>query len=185
MIRHAGVTPANMAEALRQSKDERINYIISNGRISNPNIGGGAWRDYHGSNPHVMHFHLSVKKDGSENPAPWEAVATVESTPNPEAPGPRLERLPTLKLGSKGEAVAVLQAFLKVKIDGEFGAETEAAVKAAQTKAKILADGVVGPYTWGALSGQKLKAPPKSTKKTASTKKASAPKAKPKARKKK
>jgi peptidoglycan hydrolase-like protein with peptidoglycan-binding domain len=59
---------------------------------------------------------------------------------------------PTVRKGSRGEHVETLQKLLGVAIDGKFGPKTEAAVKAAQRKAKLTADGIVGPYTWAALS---------------------------------
>ena len=64
---------------------------------------------------------------------------------------------PTLKNGSKGEAVKGLQNALTVRspyavaIDGEFGPGTENAVKEFQGGAGLDADGVVGPDTWGQL----------------------------------
>ncbi|HAX77132.1 MAG TPA: peptidoglycan-binding protein [Cyanobacteria bacterium UBA11372] len=64
--------------------------------------------------------------------------------------------LPTLKLGSKGEAVKYLQEILiyygyKLKVDGIFGAKTEVAVKQFQKSRKLKVDGIVGPATWSAL----------------------------------
>lgn len=48
-----------LAEHLRVTRDNRIKYIISNGRIfSAP---GFTWRRYTGTNPHRSHIHLSVK----------------------------------------------------------------------------------------------------------------------------
>jgi peptidoglycan hydrolase-like protein with peptidoglycan-binding domain len=59
-----------------------------------------------------------------------------------------------LQPGSTGEAVRELQIALQEigknpgPIDGVFGSETEAAVKAFQTDRGITADGIVGPITW-------------------------------------
>jgi len=67
-----------------------------------------------------------------------------------------------LKLGSKGPAVGALQKKLGLPVDNDFGANTEAAVKAFQTKNGITADGIVGPGTVaklglgsGAVAGDK------------------------------
>ena|SRR5438132_8791316 len=61
---------------------------------------------------------------------------------------------PTLRNGSSGEPVRQLQEALRElghdpgPIDGQFGARTEAAVKAYQQERGIAVDGVVGPITW-------------------------------------
>lgn len=62
-----------------------------------------------------------------------------------------------LKKGSKGPDVVELQTRLvalgfNIKPDGDFGPGTETAVKAAQTRFKLVADGVVGVKTWTFLS---------------------------------
>ncbi len=62
----------------------------------------------------------------------------------------------TVKQGSKGETVALLQQLLVsrgyvIAIDGDFGPNTAAAVKDFQNKQHLGVDGVVGPKTWGAL----------------------------------
>lgn len=54
----------------------------------------------------------------------------------------------TLRKGSKGESVKVLQEFLKISVDGNFGPKTESAVKSYQKKNGLIVDGVVGPKTW-------------------------------------
>lgn len=64
--------------------------------------------------------------------------------------------LPTLRRGSKGDAVKFLQERLSLMgyslvIDGEFGAKTEAAVKQFQTDCGLTVDGIVGPKTWTAM----------------------------------
>ena len=57
----------------------------------------------------------------------------------------------TLKKGSKGEEVKVLQKALNVTVDGNFGPKTEEAVKAFQKSKGLTLDGIVGPKTWAAL----------------------------------
>lgn len=69
------------------------------------------------------------------------------------------DAMPTLKKGSKGEFVQLLQTKLtmlgydlgRYGIDGDFGKDTEAAVRKFQSNAGLTPDGVVGPFTWGAL----------------------------------
>ena len=73
----------------------------------------------------------------------------------PEAP----ETRKTMRRGDKGEAVKELQKELirlgyplpKYGMDGDYGKETESAVKAFQRDNGLEADGVVGKKTWAAL----------------------------------
>ena len=66
---------------------------------------------------------------------------------------------PVLKKGSKGNTVKALQILLagngcsvgKYGVDGDFGGDTEAAVRRFQSKKEITVDGIVGPATWSAL----------------------------------
>lgn len=77
-----------------------------------------------------------------------------------------------LALGSSGPAVQQLQQALGgLKIDGQFGPKTLAAVKAFQTAHGLKADGIVGPQTMAALNKQKTPAvePPLSVNQTAQT----------------
>lgn len=63
----------------------------------------------------------------------------------------------TLKLGSKGKTVEVLQRALAGKgynvvvIDGDFGSVTDREVRKYQTDNKLLVDGICGPQTWEAI----------------------------------
>ena len=57
----------------------------------------------------------------------------------------------TIKRGSRGEDVKVLQARLNLVADGIFGQLTEEAVKAFQKAHYLTADGIVGPKTWEKL----------------------------------
>ena len=57
-------------------------------------------------------------------------------------------KMPTIKQGSKGNAVKIWQVIVGAKVDGNFGAKTKAATKAFQKKYGLTQDGVVGPKTW-------------------------------------
>jgi peptidoglycan hydrolase-like protein with peptidoglycan-binding domain len=82
-----------------------------------------------------------------------QAVLTEEGQyPDPATP----QAKPTLKIGSKGPDVEVLQAKLtkfgySLTIDGDFGPRTEGAVKAFQTAKNLVIDGIVADQTWTAL----------------------------------
>jgi peptidoglycan hydrolase-like protein with peptidoglycan-binding domain len=67
---------------------------------------------------------------------------------------------PTVKSGSTGDAVRLLQQLLKRydydpwdpgAVDGKFGAKTEKAVKNFQRELNLEDDGIVGPETWAML----------------------------------
>jgi peptidoglycan hydrolase-like protein with peptidoglycan-binding domain len=84
--------------------------------------------------------------DGIVGPLTWNAL--------PDG-GP----MPTLQRGSSGEVVRRLQTLLTngavgewittpMGIDGDFGPNTEASVKAFQTWGGVVADGIVGDQTW-------------------------------------
>jgi peptidoglycan hydrolase-like protein with peptidoglycan-binding domain len=73
---------------------------------------------------------------------------------NPE-PATTTEHAIVLSEGSEGRQVELLQkAVGGVKVDGVFGPETEAAVRAFQTSRALTSDGVVGPATAAALRGE-------------------------------
>lgn len=57
----------------------------------------------------------------------------------------------TLRKGSRGQDVHVLQGCLALHVDGIFGSITEEAVKVFQSEKSLVADGIVGPKTWAAL----------------------------------
>jgi hypothetical protein len=70
-------------------------------------------------------------------------------TPPPQPPGPDVDSQPTLKKGDEGEAVVSLQRSLGIPADGDFGEITDTQVRAFQAACELVADGVVGPITWG------------------------------------
>ncbi|MGY1639400.1 peptidoglycan-binding protein [Geodermatophilus sp. SYSU D00742] len=72
---------------------------------------------------------------------------------------------PDLRRGSTGAAVAALQRVLTdlghpLAADGDFGARTDAAVRAFQTRTGLSPDGVVGPRTKAALAAALTRRPP-------------------------
>ncbi|QIG94434.1 MULTISPECIES: peptidoglycan-binding domain-containing protein [unclassified Bradyrhizobium] len=98
---------------------------------------------------HDWAFSFPLKVDGIVGPATWFRLT-------PE----------TVKKGSKGSGVRLLQEILKHyadpqldpgAVDGDFGPHTEAAVKVFQAShvdfdgTPLKADGIVGPKTWAAL----------------------------------
>lgn len=106
---------------------------------------------------------LGVDWQGNAAPAVSPAVSQPEPKPVPKpepkpVPNPTVQGSgPVLENGASGEPVKKLQARLKELgfdtkgVDGDFGANTEAAVRAFQHAKGLAIDGVVGPTTWGAL----------------------------------
>lgn len=66
-----------VVEAIRRSRDPRVKYIISNGKICSSYAVGDVqpwlWRTYRGSNKHTKHAHLSVvsNKAAYDSTKPW------------------------------------------------------------------------------------------------------------------
>jgi uncharacterized protein (TIGR02594 family) len=67
--------------------------------------------------------------------------------PGPE-PSPEQE---TIQEGDDGPLVEEVQATLGIPVDGDFGGQTDAAVKGFQAAMGLDVDGVVGPATWAEL----------------------------------
>ena len=68
----------------------------------------------------------------------------------------------TIKLGSRGEEVRVLQRKLSLLDDGIFGPLTDEAVREFQRRYGLVADGIVGHQTWQALGIEDLRSVKKS-----------------------
>ena len=101
--------------------------------------------------------------DGIFGPKTFKAVKWYQSDRGLTADGivgpktwARLDP-PTVKKGSKGDAVRMLQQILTDfgyspgAVDGDFGTKTEKAVKDFQTVFGLVVDGIVGPKSWAAL----------------------------------
>jgi hypothetical protein len=89
----------------------------------------------------------------------WTFYGELKNVDYGGEPGPEPIAYPTIRRGSKGEAVKKLQTILvklgysvgSCGIDGDFGKATEAAVKEFQHDQKITTDGVAGATTWDRL----------------------------------
>lgn len=114
-----------------------------------------------------------IAQDGKLGEATWNKLLPSSPNESPKADVPSSEPKkteghkntqkptedpnPILRRGAKGDAVYRLQqrlvklGFLGISPDGDFGELTEKAVKAAQQKYKLEADGIVGGATWNAI----------------------------------
>ncbi|MFB2974688.1 peptidoglycan-binding protein [Microseira sp. BLCC-F43] len=104
----------------------------------------------------VFEYRVFLKQDGIVDSKTWKALYA----------GKR-DDLPLLRSGSRGDDVARVQDVLKFSlitaeymgfdgyyfgvVDGNFGAKTEAAVKAFQKERDLVVDGVIGAKTWQGL----------------------------------
>lgn len=66
----------------------------------------------------------------------------------------------TIKLGSKGEDVKVLQKYLGINPDGNFGPVTDKKVREWQKSKGLTPDGVVGPKSWAIITGGRQQTQP-------------------------
>lgn len=148
-----------LAQTLLDSRDSRIKYIISNGRIASGILGPQPWkwRKYTGKNPHNHHVHISIRQEKSyyDDTADWRigVMPKAETVQKSDEAKKYVAPPPTIKRGSSGPLVKELQVFLnangeKLEEDSDFGKETERALKRFQTKAKIGVDGKCGPQVW-------------------------------------
>ena len=74
------------------------------------------------------------------------------------APPPAADARPTIRQGARGDAVREAQQLLNRHIgaglapDGNFGPLTDAATRRFQADRRLVADGIIGPITWGELT---------------------------------
>ena len=90
---------------------------------------------------------------------PTASLASGSTPANPAAPTPEppttTEHTIALSAESEGRQVQLLQKALgSIKVDGIYGPETEAAVRAFQASSGLTVDGIVGPLTSAALRGR-------------------------------
>lgn len=98
-----------------------------------------------------------AEAEAEESEAATEESESSDPTPSENRRSPLSTARPNLRVGSEGQAVAELQALLKLlgyyagAVDGLYSEATADAVSEFQTAAGLTADGVVGPATWGKL----------------------------------
>ena len=80
-------------------------------------------------------------------------TATIAPLIPSSMPNPLAGQLPlqTLRRGSTGLKVNEVQSTVGVSLDGVFGSQTEAAVRAFQRQNNLVPDGIVGPKTWAII----------------------------------
>ena len=94
--------------------------------------------------------YVNTGKEASSNVISTGAAGGVEKSPSGQ---------PTLRRGSKGDAIRELQTMLlklgydlgPCGIDGDFGKSTDAAVRSFQSDHRLTVDGVVGKNTWAEM----------------------------------
>lgn len=102
----------------------------------------------------VMTFQArrGLTADGVVGRATYRALAGSVAAPPAAADKASVATGPTLRRGSTGPHVRTAQAALGVQVDGSYGARTEAAVRAFQSRTGLTPDGVLGPVTRKALA---------------------------------
>lgn len=139
-----GFDSYNFAELLRERRDSRVKYVISNGRIFDSKT--WAWKDYKGD-AHTHHVHVSVKnnKAAREDVSAWFKGVTPAHGGGPQR---------NLQQGMSGEDVRVWQTILQGagllgedEADGIFGPKTKEATIRFQWNLGVSNDGIVGPHT--------------------------------------
>ncbi len=140
-----------LAEILRASRDPRIKYVISDGRMfssySTSHRRAWEWGPYNGFNKHTKHVHVSVLGHYADTITPWNIKTEEYQMP------------PTIREGTNDAvAVAKLRGLLMAHgfklhqgVSGAFGPGLKAIVQEFQRRYRLKDDGVVGPNTWRAL----------------------------------
>lgn len=126
-----GAALAEVAIAALKARGQK-GYVIHNGRIANPDVSGGAWRRYTGSNPHTHHVHVSAHTQLASS-ARWGVVRL-----SPPRVSGILDR----------NTIALLQTLVGARADGVMGKET---IGKLQKLVGVETDGLMGPVTARAL----------------------------------
>ncbi len=102
---------------------------------------------------------FGIREDGIAGAQTLKMLDLERYGADKKRPGKTHAETPLLEKGMRGAQVRKLQEKLKEKgcdpgpIDGIFGSKTLAAVLKFQKRARLVADGIVGPKTWAKLNG--------------------------------
>lgn len=143
-----GVTDADLNglwDGLLASRDPRILYVIRNRKIVSSVVEPWKIRDYHGSDPHTGHLHLSVNDKFRDNEADWKWEARVARAQNLVAVSTKLPD--HLELGDDDDMWGGYNHVARAQVLANWLDRTTAALDA---------DGVYGPLT-AAKFGKALK----------------------------
>lgn len=100
--------------------------------------------------------HRKFKPTGCPGDPLVGQAARLDNKDVSSAPGQRA----TVKLGMNNHPdVEYLQQLLGISVDGDFGPNTDKAVRTFQAKHRLTVDGIVGPNTWKVLEGTSTPAP--------------------------
>lgn len=125
-----GIDAGKLAQALIDSRDPRIKYVISNRRICAGHAGPKPWqwRNYTGKNPHTKHMHLSVMPSLAvcDNTVPWNVRFPTDVKPEDE------KSLVKSKIGQGTATIGTIEAV-------DVGVQVNNAIEAA-AQAKNAAD---------------------------------------------
>jgi putative peptidoglycan binding protein len=153
-----------LADRLRLNSAELgVQCVIHNRRIWSGSYPNAGWRTYTGANPHTDHLHVELSWNAARALTAERIQQILGGGPGQPGPGPTPNpgARPTLRRGSKGDAVREVQRILNawypsqpaLAVDGDFGPKTEARIKYMQQRAGLAVDGIVGPQTWRRLLG--------------------------------
>lgn len=119
-----GVISHDIADALRLSKDARLQYVISNGMIANMDIQDGAWRKYNGPSPHDHHCHVSVRHPLSlaDNVRDWKLPSLLLGQPGAKmAPKPPVVPRPAVSQAKPAKKTAAATTAAGAVVAGTVG----------------------------------------------------------------
>jgi peptidoglycan hydrolase-like protein with peptidoglycan-binding domain len=140
-----------------------IMYIIWNRRIWGTYAPQRGWAPYNGAVPHTDHIHFSFSWDGAYQRTSWwtgKALTTIDFGPSASSPTTTPQAPSSvysiLMEGASGSDVALAQKAIGTTADGDFGPQTEAALRAWQTAHGVPLTGVLDAPTWAEMVRLKL-----------------------------